>query len=316
MQPAYGIWGEDLPTLNYLKSTWKTNNFKFTGKESLQGTGFIDFGARWYDNIVPRFTTQDKLSEKYFSNAPYVYVHNNPTNAIDPDGRLVIFINGQGPTRPLKEYWGGFDSEVMKQLNDENSHYYDGSIGGWFNTVINGLSPIDITSNLEFSNRYNVGEGVGYYQAEELIKNLARDKDGNITESIKIITHSMGGAYGSGFAEGLKKYISKHPELAKQVRVSLVAHFDPFQGDNIEADPSVYTMQFLHRNGLTKNGKQRKSSDGLGRLANNIVGGVDFLSEDDNDSSHSINTFFNEIGSLREGNYTWNGNTWVCQNCK
>ncbi len=31
---AYGIWGEDLPTLSYTKQAWKADNFKFTGKEN------------------------------------------------------------------------------------------------------------------------------------------------------------------------------------------------------------------------------------------------------------------------------------------
>ena len=86
---SYGIWGEDLPTLSYSKPLWKVDNFKFTGKESLQGTGFIDFGARWLDNIVPRFTTIDPLAEKYYGMNAYGYVLNNPVALTDPDGRYV-----------------------------------------------------------------------------------------------------------------------------------------------------------------------------------------------------------------------------------
>ncbi|PWK15759.1 RHS repeat-associated protein [Arcicella aurantiaca] len=83
---AYGAWGEELPTLSFLKSAWKADNFKFTGKESLQGTGYTDFGARWYDNIVPRFTTIDPLSEISRRFSPYTYANNNPLRFIDPDG--------------------------------------------------------------------------------------------------------------------------------------------------------------------------------------------------------------------------------------
>lgn len=91
---SYGIWGEDLPTLSYLKPTWKADNFKFTGKESLQETGFIDFGARWYDNIVPRFTTIDPLSELSRRFSPTVYANNNPQRFIDPDGMRSVW-NGK-----------------------------------------------------------------------------------------------------------------------------------------------------------------------------------------------------------------------------
>ena len=39
-----------------------------------------------------RFLTIDPLAEKYPEISPYVYCNNNPVNAIDPDGREVIFI--------------------------------------------------------------------------------------------------------------------------------------------------------------------------------------------------------------------------------
>jgi RHS repeat-associated protein len=73
----YGVWGEDLTTLNY-SSTTTINQFKFTGKEELSGTGYIDFGARLYDNLVPRFLQLDANGEKYNSWTPYNYAFNNP----------------------------------------------------------------------------------------------------------------------------------------------------------------------------------------------------------------------------------------------
>ncbi|MDZ7897022.1 MAG: RHS repeat-associated core domain-containing protein [Arcicella sp.] len=101
---SYGIFGEDLTTINYLKSTGKADNFKFTGKESLQGTGFIDFGARWYDTIVPRFTTIDPLAEKLPFSSPYVYALNNPLKYIDPDGAFLIQLLMRSFS-PIKWIW-------------------------------------------------------------------------------------------------------------------------------------------------------------------------------------------------------------------
>jgi RHS repeat-associated protein len=85
---AYGCWGENLPTLGYLKSTWSKDFFKFTGKEELQGTGYIDFGARLYDPLVPHFTTIDPLSELSRRFSPFTYAQNNPLRFIDPDGMM------------------------------------------------------------------------------------------------------------------------------------------------------------------------------------------------------------------------------------
>ncbi|MBE6227012.1 MAG: DUF4329 domain-containing protein [Bacteroidales bacterium] len=66
-----------------------TNRFKFNGKEE-QTTGnmnYLDYGARMYDSYIGRWTTQDPLAEKYYSQSPYNYCVNNPVMFVDPDGR-------------------------------------------------------------------------------------------------------------------------------------------------------------------------------------------------------------------------------------
>jgi RHS repeat-associated protein len=83
---SYGIFGEDLPTLSYLKPLWKDDKFKFTGKEDLPETGYTDFGARLYDKFVPRFTTIDPLAEISRRFSPYTYANDNPIRFTDPDG--------------------------------------------------------------------------------------------------------------------------------------------------------------------------------------------------------------------------------------
>ena len=55
----------------------------------------LDFGARHYDPIVPRWTTPDPLAEKYFPITPYAYCAGDPVNYWDPDGFSPIY-NAQG----------------------------------------------------------------------------------------------------------------------------------------------------------------------------------------------------------------------------
>lgn len=208
--------------------------------------------------MVGSWWNVDPLAEKYFSTSPYNYVHNNPINARDPDGRIVVFINGQkSTTQGLPQYWEGFDQGVMTHFNDGKAQYYDGSIGGWASTFGGGIFT-GMGNNISASNRYRAGKEKGYEDAAGLIADLARDDKGNITETIKIITHSMGGVYGSGFIGGLKKFRKENPELNKQVKISLITHFDPFQGGSIIADPNVFTMQFMHQFGLTADGKSER----------------------------------------------------------
>ena len=69
--------------------------YKYNGKEldRMHGLDLYDYGARQYDPIVPMFTQQDPLAEKYYHLSPYVYCHNNPTNRIDIDGNWDVEVH-------------------------------------------------------------------------------------------------------------------------------------------------------------------------------------------------------------------------------
>ena len=76
-----------------------TNNampWKFGGKELdvMHGLDLYDFHARPYDARLGQFTMIDPCAEKYYYVSPYVYCLNNPVNAVDPDGRVVIPVHG------------------------------------------------------------------------------------------------------------------------------------------------------------------------------------------------------------------------------
>src|SRR5690606_36984262 len=70
--------------------------YKFSQKEwqSEFNLNAYDYGARIYTPDAPRFWQMDPYVEKYETLSPYAYVANNPINAIDPDGRLVVYVNG------------------------------------------------------------------------------------------------------------------------------------------------------------------------------------------------------------------------------
>ncbi|MFV0469120.1 MAG: RHS repeat-associated core domain-containing protein [Dysgonomonas sp.] len=59
----------------------------------MNGLNQYDYHARLYDPAVIRFNTVDSLQEKYPNISLYAYVGNNPINAINPNGKLIIFIN-------------------------------------------------------------------------------------------------------------------------------------------------------------------------------------------------------------------------------
>ena len=106
-----------------------SNRYRFNGKEE-QVTGNIgltDYGARFYDSSVIRWTTPDPLAEKYYSTSPYAFCNNNPVNFVDPDGEAVWEINSNGIITWVEE-------------SDEHRLYYidsEGNRGDNYITVNN-----------------------------------------------------------------------------------------------------------------------------------------------------------------------------------
>ena len=77
----------------YANST-NVQPYKYNGKEldTKKGLNWYDYGARQYDAAVGRWHAVDPLTEKDYLNSPYVYCANNPVNAIEPNGKLPVFL--------------------------------------------------------------------------------------------------------------------------------------------------------------------------------------------------------------------------------
>ena len=271
----------------FATSSSSVQPYKYNGKEldTKASLNWYDYGARHYDAALCRWFVVDPLAEKMYGWSPYGYCFNNPVGSIDFEGKLVIFINGfhNGFQGGNKIYWntkhGQFDDAVMNHFSDYNSLYYDGSIGG-----ITG-----IPANIVMKNRFDAGYIVGSKEAGDIIAKLTRDNNGNIIETIKIVTHSMGGAYGKGLVSALMEYIHQHPELTNGISIAEY-DFAPFQSAFQKAVNGVDTYQYSHT---------------FDRVAGNepIEGAEMMDTKNANNAKHSINDFYEYIKNLPQGRY-------------
>lgn len=242
-----------------------TGNYRYgyNGMEidnELKGEGnSYDFGARIYDPRIGRWLSTDIFFKEYPGHSPFSFAMNVPTNAIDPDGNLVIFIGGlrlwygardqprYGELGPFEgglngiydndvyDYWStdensfgnsvNFAYSMMQRIGDFKSLFTSGS-AEWTSQA--GRRHMDgVNRAIEFHNKVLAGEII-----------LAAG------ETIKIVSHSQGGAHAAGFANQLLSYTDDEGNPLYNIEV--IYYITPHQPKDIDHPKSVRGVQYSH----------------------------------------------------------------------
>ena len=148
----------------------RSNSYRYNGKELNQELGleWLDYGARWYDPSIGRFSSIDRFAENYSSMTPYQYGAGNPIKFVDVNGDSIktYFYNEDGKrvnTIPeqvkqmFQDEYGievGYNSETnMLYYKDDVSTDNTVSLNGR-NTMISVLSEENPKTELVFG--YNL----------------------------------------------------------------------------------------------------------------------------------------------------------------
>ena len=144
-------------------------------------------------------------------------------------------------------------------------------------------------SSLLSMSRYNMGYKEGELAAVTIFSSLSRNGDGIINEVIRIVSHSMGGAFAKGYAQALMDYIFEHPDLTNGA--SIVEYdFAPYEPWSQRAVEGVDTYQYSHIHDKIAGNKK-------------IEGANYMKTSNDEEQRHRIKYFWQYVNQLPEGRY-------------
>jgi RHS repeat-associated protein len=215
-----------------------------------------DYGFRVYDARLGRFLSVDPLSHDYSGISTFAFVLNTPIQAIDPDGRLVIFIGGYRPgigrndqiqenpeawplpakiSPEMRDYWRTEENR-FGQKADMARMFMDGIGDHRARYTSGGSAPRSDATTRHVEGRVKAN------RFNEMVKQgLIELQDG---ESIKIVAHSHGGSHAAGFAERLLEFKDENGQPLYNVEI--VYYITPHQPTDIKHPKGIPGKQYSH----------------------------------------------------------------------
>ncbi|HMP26297.1 MAG TPA: RHS repeat-associated core domain-containing protein [Saprospiraceae bacterium] len=209
----YYPFGLELEASYHAAPAGTENPYQYNGKELHEdfGLGWYDYGARWYDPAIGRFTGVDPIADRFAHLSVYNYASNDPISNIDLHGlqgikyteldnngnvkrhvielqvRVVTVDNWkrkENGTKPKDRVESNFTSDDVKTILSILNTAYNGEKGTGSQNSNGETVFFDITVQ-----EFNVGAGVNV--TENDLKRIAREK-GTTGINDKIIDQKTG----------------------------------------------------------------------------------------------------------------------------
>ncbi len=297
-------------------------HYRYNGKEFTEELGLYDYGARWYDPAVARWTSVDPLASSMASWSPYNYTFGNPINFVDVDGLypkpLLIRHTHRVRGREYTHYYtftrsashllslvSGVPRDYIQNrtavMKGGFPHvpWYNPNKGGGAITLGNGRSWfIKYTPNFfeDDPTKYNgraIGQDIGAWLR------LSSHEVGHIPQNLE---HGGGVAY-------LLEFIGQYASAGNHDGAPYEKEAD--EGRNTFSAFNAYINKEAGKGALVDlfNSDLRE-----GQKVNKISRWWSGFQEDQSKAKgEGATTLINNFSTLAQGTYTWNGSNWVRQ---
>ncbi len=196
------------------------------------------------EHLQAIFLSVDPKATDYPHVSAYAYCMGNPINAIDPDGRKIIFVNGKigaGSPEAGFPYWGatpnneGFFIRGAKRFFGDNNIKVLVADYGWLSSA---------------NTRFNAGYNYAKNNFELLINDMGEG------ETFKFVTHSMGAAFAEGMAQyfveqnrDVSAIVHINAHQAKDIQTADLSRVNGFRVDFQNTNDPVINFANLHKSG-------------------------------------------------------------------